>query len=514
MSSEINNRLIAKNTILLYFRMMLTMCIGLYTSRVVLNTLGIVDYGIFNIVGGIVAMFGFINGSMSSSTMRFITFALGKGSTDEVIKTFSMGLLVHFATAAIVLILAETIGLWYFFEKMVIPVERISAAFWAYQCSIMSTLIVIVSAPYNSLIISKEKMGAFAYISILEVSLKLLIVYLLLISDFDKLVFYSILFVVVQLIIRVCYGQYCRIKFPEYHFKIVKDKVLLKKMTMFSMWNMNGFLALLLSTQGVNLVLNLFWGPAVNAAYGIATQVQTKVAEFCANFQTAVNPQITKSYANGNYTNLHHLVITSSKYSYYLMLLISVPILLNIDLILNLWLGIVPNFTSEFVIVMLFYTLVRSMAFAMIASVHATGNLRRFQLCEGTVLLLVVPIAYFMQQYYNVGPVIVVSVYLLVEIVAQIVRIIIVLPMIKMKYKDYFLSVILPISTVSLVVFMLMLLYTIYTTSLDDRGIVQCIISVGFSILVILLCVYVLGCNKSERWIAKNYFYKLFNKRF
>ena len=312
MNNTANNKRIAKNTLLLYFRMLFIMAINLYTSRIVLKILGIEDFGIYNAVGGIVAMFGFLTSAMSISTQRYITYELGKNNLKQLNKIFNTSITIHAVISVIILILAETIGLWFLYNKMTIPIERLNAALWTYQASIASAIILIMSIPYNATIIAHEKMSAFAYISVLEVVLKLAIVYLLLISNFDKLKLYSTLILIVQLIIRIIYGQYCKKHFLETKIHFIKDKSLFKEMLSFAGWNLWGNCAGIASTQGVNILLNIFFGPHINAARGIAVQVQGAVNQFASNFQTAINPQITKSYAQGDYNYMHNLIFSST----------------------------------------------------------------------------------------------------------------------------------------------------------------------------------------------------------
>ena len=294
-----NNKRIAKNTLLLYFRMLVTMAVSLYTSRVVLNILGVEDFGIYNVVGGIVAMFGFINGSMTSATQRYLTFELGQNNRAQLTKVFSTSLSIHGIISFLIIVLAETVGLWFLWNKMQIPADRMNAAFWVFQCSVAASVIMIMSVPYNAAIIAHERMSAFAYISIIEVSLKLLIVCFLRYFHTDKLILYAVLIVIVQFLIRLCYSWYCNRHFNETKYRWSWDKGLFKEMTGFASWNMFGSLAAITFTQGLNLLLNMFFGPVVNAARGIAVQAQTAIGQFSSNFQTALNPQITKSYATG-----------------------------------------------------------------------------------------------------------------------------------------------------------------------------------------------------------------------
>ena len=330
-----NNKRIAKNTLLLYFRMIFMMAVSLYTSRVVLDALGVEDFGIYNVVGGVITLFSFVNGAMSSSTQRYITFELGKGNTSQLQKVFQTSMNVHLLVALLILFLGETAGLWFFYEKMVIPPLRMVSAFWVYQFSIFTMMIMVVSVPYNAVIIAHERMSTFAYISVFEVLLKLGIVYLLYLTSSDKLIVYAALLCFMQLLIRVIYGYYCSCHFDETRYQWGWDSKLFREMLCFGGWNLWGGFAAVLFTQGVNILLNLFFGPAVNAARGIAVQVQGAVTQFSTNFQTAINPQITKSYAVGDYAYMHSLIFHSSKFTFLLLATISFPVLLETEMILQ-----------------------------------------------------------------------------------------------------------------------------------------------------------------------------------
>lgn len=295
-----NNKRVAKNTLFLYFRMILIMLVTLYTSRVILAQLGIRDYGIYNVVGGVVTMFAFLNNCMTSSTQRFMTFELGCGDMQRLKNVFAASLNIHLAIAVTIVLLAETIGLWFLNTKLVIPAERLLAANWVYQFAILSFCVNIVQVPYNAVLIAHEKMSVYAYISIIEVFLKLGIVYLLTISPFDKLIAYGILLFTVQLLIRCIYQVYCRKHYEESRFRLFWNRELYCQMSGFAGWNLFGSIAWLLRDQGVNIILNMFFGPVINAARGVATQVSGAVMNFISNFQVALNPQITKNYANGN----------------------------------------------------------------------------------------------------------------------------------------------------------------------------------------------------------------------
>ena len=330
-----NNKRIAKNTLMLYIRMLFTMVVSLFTSRVVLQTLGVEDYGIQNVVGGVITMFTFINGGMVSSTQRYLNFEIAKGNAERLRSVFNTALQIHALIAVVIITLGETVGLWFLLEKLVIPEERMTAAMWVYQCSIIACVVNILSVPYNADIIAHEKMSAFAYISILDVTLKLIIVYLLVVSPIDKLIAYAILTLLVQMLIRYVYTRYCNKHFQESFVEWKLNKPLFKEMLSFAGWSFWGNLAGILYTQGLNMMLNIFFGPVVNAARGIAVQVQASVQQFVSGFQTALNPQITKNYASGDLEQMHSLMFRSARFSFLLLFFLSLPVLLETDFLLT-----------------------------------------------------------------------------------------------------------------------------------------------------------------------------------
>lgn len=503
-----NNKRIAKNTLFLYFRMLLTMAVSLYTSRVILQTLGVEDYGIYNVVGGVIAMLSFLNGSLSGASSRFITYELGKGSSGNLKEMFSTILCIHFILAIIILILGESVGLWFVYNKLVIPAERMNAALWVYHCSILTAIISIISVPYNSLIIAHEKMNAFAYISIVEVILKLVIVWMLTLFPYDKLIIYAILYLIMQFLIRMIYNHYCTKHFkesrtmPTYHPKQMKD------IFIFACWTMNGNLAILGYTQGINILLNLFFGPIVNAARGIAVQVQSTLMTFVHNFLMAVNPQIIKSCAIQDYNYVHQLVITASKYGFFLMMIISFPFFLMIEPILKLWLGVVPDHTASFVKIMLYAGLLTPLCRTLVTAINATGNIKKFQIYEGTSLLMIVPIAYLMLKMYNISPEGVMWIYIGVEIITQIIRMFIVLPMIEMSIESYFRFILSPL----LMPFSIFLLFIKLINIPTDINLLHITIYSCISCLLIMVVIILFGLNKSERFLFKSYVVNYFNK--
>lgn len=389
-----NNKRIAKNTLFLYVRMMLIMGVSLYTSRVVLNTLGIEDFGIYNVVGGIVSMFAFLNGSLGAATSRYITFELGRKNYERLNQVFNVAFLIHVFIGLLVIILAETVGLWFFYEKMSIPENRMFAAFWVYQISVFSSFFVLTQVPYNATIIAHENMKVYAWVGIGEVICKLLVVYLLVVSPFDKLILYACLLCVLQISIICFYRFYCSKHYKESSLKFYKDKGLYKEMFGYAGSDLIGNISLLAQGQGLNLLLNVFFGPVVNAARGVAYQVQGVVTQFSNNFMTAVRPQIIKSYAEGDVKGMLKLVVNSSCFSYYLMWLISLPIMLEADYALRLWLGNYPDHTVAFLNLVLVLCLIQTLKTPRTTVFHATGHLKLTNMVVGTILCGAFPLAY------------------------------------------------------------------------------------------------------------------------
>lgn len=395
MPSE-NNKRIAKNTLFLYLRMILVMLISLYTSRVVLSRLGVNDYGIYNVVGGIVSMFSILSASLSSAISRFLTFELGRNNDKRLRDIFSTSVIIQGLLGLLIVLLVEFVGVWFLNHKMNISVERVVAANWVLQCSTVTFVVNMLSVPYNAAIIAHEKMQAFAYVSLLEVSLKLGIAFLLYIAWFDSLIVYAVLVVFASLIIRMTYAAYCKRHFEECKFKFVFDRDLLKDMLSFSGWNFIGSSSAILRDQGVNIIINLFFGTAVNAARGIAMQVYNAVHGFSQNFILAVNPQIIKSYASGKIDYMFHLAFRSARFSYYLLFCISLPLILQINWLLGLWLTVIPKYTASFSVLVLIFGMMEAISIPLQYINQATGKIKIYQLVVGGMQMLNFPIAYLL----------------------------------------------------------------------------------------------------------------------
>ncbi len=489
-----NNKRIAKNTLMLYIRMLFTMGVSLFTSRVVLQTLGVEDYGVYSVVGGIIIMFSFINGGMISATQRFLTFEIGKGNLPQLKRVFSTSLQIHAIIALIIVLLGETVGLWFLYEKLVIPASRMTAAFWVYQCSIVACVVNIMSVPYNADIIAHEKMSAFAYISILEVILKLAIVYALYITPWDKLITYAILILSVQLIIRFVYARYCSKHFEESHYHHQIDKPLFKEMFTFAGWSFWGNLAGVLYTQGLNMMLNIFFGPIVNAARGIAVQVQSTVHQFVSNFQVALNPQITKNYAIGHLSQMHSLMFRSARFSFFLLFFLTLPVLLETDYLLAIWLKTVPTDAVVFTRWMVVISLLHTMSNPCIIANQATGKVKVYQAVVGGILMLILPISYIVLRLgapaYSVF-----IVHFCVESVAQVARMYMLRKLINLPMRAYLRHIYLPV----LLVVAISVLLPMYVHCQLVEGLNRFLIVGTVCVLSVGLTVFFVGLTKDER---------------
>lgn len=489
-----NNKRIAKNTLLLYFRMLFLMAVSLYTSRLVLNALGVEDFGIYNVVGGVVAMFSVLSGSLSAAISRFITYELGKGNQENLNKIFSSAVTIQLGLAGIIILLAETIGIWFLNVKMNIPEVRMEAANWVFQFSILTFAINLISVPYNASIIAHEKMSAFAYISILEAVGKLFIAYLITIAPMDKLIFYAILMCAVALIVRFTYGYYCKRHFCECTYHFIWDKQLLKSMFSFAGWNFIGASSAVLRDQGGNVVINLFCGPAVNAARGIAFQVNNAVNQFVVNFMTALNPQITKSYAAGDKGYVMTLIFQGARISFYMLLLLSLPILVNTHYILALWLKIVPEHAVSFVQLTLIFALSESISQPLITAMLAIGKIRNYQIIVGGLQIMNLPISYILLRSGNF-PEIVIVIAICISQCCLAARLILLRGMIGLSITKYVKNVYLNIIIVSIIAVILPLISAYYI----KESFISFILISFIAVICTFSSIYFLGCNNQER---------------
>lgn len=502
-----DNKRIAKNTILLYGRMLFVMVVSLYTSRVVLATLGVTDYGIYNVVGSIVVLFDFLKRALGNATHRYIAFYLGKNDIEQLRKIFSTCIILHVFIALLLVLFAETIGLWLLYNKLVIPEERMVAAFWVFQFSVAATALSVICVPYDAEIIAHERMHIYAYFTILDVVLKLGSVFLLVIIDYDKLILYGLFILLIGILNRIIYGIYCGRHFPEAHFKWTKDWNLMKEMGAFAGWNLFGHAASAVSAQGFNILLNMFFGPAANAARGVALQVESAINGFISNFQTAVNPQITKSYARDDKTRVHGLIFASSRFSYYLYLLIGLPALLEIDIVLDFWLVDVPEYANIFLVLILVGVTTTAFFMPLNTACLATGKNRKFLLARGLTNLSVLPLAYIVLQFDD-HPESMFIVQTVVLSISVFIQLYIAKPLIDLPVMEYFAKVIYKVLLVTVVALPVPIIVKIVMPTNLASFLTVCAISVIF----VCLSVYFFGITKSERDFINNKALTYYNK--
>jgi O-antigen/teichoic acid export membrane protein len=483
------------------------MLVSLYTSRVILNTLGVEDFGIYNVVGGVVSMFAFFNSAMSSATQRFLSYEIGKGDFVQLRKTFNATQVIHIGIAFFIFILAETIGLWFVKNYLVIPAERMDAAIWVYHFSVLSFMVSIIQVPYNATIIAHERMNVYAYVSILEVSFKLLIVFLLVGISFDKLKLYGILYFVVVLIIAAIYRIYTRRNFEESKFEVVKDRQLYKILISYSGWNLFGASANVAQVQGVNILLNIFFGPVANAAQGIANQVRSAVNNFVSNFQLAVSPQIVKSYASGEKDYLNSLIFGTAKFSFYLLSLIALPIILEVDQILKLWLKTVPEYTYSFTILSLGLILLWPMSDPLMKAIQATGKIKKYQIITGTLRFLIFPITYLFYKFgfaaettYIIG--------IIIEFLVLNVRLFIAGKLIDFPVINYIKEIIIK----NILIVLIFISLPLFIRNTMDENLIRLIFVVFISLIWNALVIFSIGLNKNERYLILNKINKILKR--
>lgn len=496
-----NNKRIAKNTLLLYIRMFFSIIIGLYTSRVVLEVLGVNDYGVYNVVGGIVAMFSFLNSAMTAASQRFISYELGTNDMVKLKNVFSTSVEIHIVIALMIFVLAESVGLWFLNSKLNIPFNRMVAANWVYQSAILSFMLTVISVPYNACIVAHEHMKAYAYISILEIIMKLLIVFVLLISPFDKLISYSILLLLVALVIRTIYGIYCNRNFLECSFCWIYDKKLFKEMFSFAGWSLVGNFGFVAKDQGSNIILNLFYGTVLNAARGIALQVNGIISSFSNNFIMAINPQITKQYAAGNIIESVHLVYTGCRFSFFLLSIIAIPVLINIDYLLILWLGEnVPPYAANFLFYALWSSIIASLSGPLVYALQATGKVMIFQIVICLIMLCEIPLSYLIL-WLNYEPYYMMIAALLVTLVGLVARILILKQLVKEYSIRYF---IFNIVGKNLLIVILSYVISKFIKDYFLDNVLNLISTSVLSVFVVVILLYLGGINKHERIFINN----------
>lgn len=494
----VDNKRIAKNTVALYLRMLLLMVVSLYTSRVILATLGVDDYGIYNLIGGFITLFSFISTALVTAMQRFFNVALGSGDKEQYQRIYSMGMNIFIIFAAFLIIVGETIGLWFVTTQLNIPEGREKAAFWVYQISIITLIVSLFRTPDNASIIAHEKMGFYATISIFEALIKLGIVYLLTLISVDKLILYVLLYFAATLLINVVYSVYCHRNIPECRFSVCWDRQLFKNMISFSGWSMVSGGARVLKSQGDSFLLNHYYSVAVNAAFGVAAQVYNAVNLFLTNFQTAFNPQLVQSYAAGEKAAHSRLINQSAKMSYFLLLLIVVPVAFNLDALLGLWLIEVPQYTTEFCLIMLLAYLTDSLGAPLSVSVGANGNIKGVQICSA-LLFVVGLIAGFFSLRAGAYPYIVAIITFFVHFGLWCTYMFFARKLCRVSLRQYAKKVVLPVIITSIVSIIFPFILSMFSIS-GWMALIVC----AADFVVVAVVIMLIGLNKEERLYFKS----------
>lgn len=490
-----NTTRIAKNTLMLYFRQILIMLVSLYTVRVVLAELGAEDYGIYNVVAGAVVLFTFVNNAMASATQRFLSFSLGKGDLEQTREAFTAGFAIHLAIALLFVLAAETAGLWFVESTLNIPEARKSAASAVYQFTIAATVFNIIRVPYHALIIAHERMGFFAGVSVVEVALKIAVAFLLAVSPVDKLAFYAFLLAAVALVILLCYIAFCMSSFASARLKKPRDKKLAREMISFSGWSLFGATADMANSQGTNIVLNLFTNVTVSAAMGIANQVNAAVYSFVSNFQTAFNPQIVKSWAAGDQSVFFHLIYLTSKVSFFLLWFFALPLYLNAELILSLWLNEVPAYSVEFVRLILLCSLVDCLNGPLWMSVQAVGDIKFYQIFVSVLIALNLPFT-ALAFSFGASPEWLLYIRLFLLAVTTVWRVFYLRKKIRLPARHFFSGILL---RCAFVLFVSFALCRFLWSTLPFDGMVRFFVSCTSTVLVNGVCTLCFGFSKAER---------------
>ena len=491
-----NNKRIARNTLFLYIRMLLIMLVTFYTSRVVLDVLGEEDYGIYNVVGGVVAMFGFFSSTLAATCQRYFAYELGKNNKEELVKLFRLNMSVFIIFSLIIFIIAESVGLWFVNTNLTIPHERIYAMNWVYQCAIITFIAHIAFVPYKALIIAHEKMAAFAYISIVESILSLTAVYLLYLFGFDKLILYGILLCFNNIIITYYYYYYCKKNFKECKYSFYWDRHRVKEVISYSGWHLIGSLSVIIRNQGINILLNMFFNPAINAARALAFQIMVGVDSLGNNFFIAVKPQIYKLYASGNFKELHNLILRSSKICFILIYIIALPVILNTEEVLSIWLKEVPNHTVIFTQLVLFNAIIDSINGPAIASALATGKIKTFEIITGGLMILNLPISYILLSYYPY-PEISFYISIAISIITVVVRAFILKSLVYLPVSVYLTKICLPLIATGIISTIIPTLINCNSESI----ILNLLCSGCICLFSTLIVFYFIGLNKKERLV-------------
>lgn len=493
-----NNKRIAKNTIMLYIRMVLLMLVNLYASRVVLKALGVEDYGLYSIVGAVVIFLGFINISMSASSQRFLSFSQGKGDFEDLSSTFSSVSIVQLIISALILIVGETLGVIYIENFLNVSPEKIPVAHIVYQFSLFSFIIKTLTVPYNASIIANEKMDVFAILSIVEALLQLVVVLVLKVLVKDKLVIYAFMVLCSVSVIQLCYRFYCAAKFKECKLRRNWKKSTIRAMFSYSGWNLLGSLSAVAIDQGINMILNSFFGVIVNAARGIAFQVSGSIASLSGNFQQALNPQIVKTFAVDERTKMHRLVMNGTRFCYYLLLVLSIPVLFNIHSLLGLWLGVIPHYAERFCKLVLINALITAFSGSLLMGAMATGNIKKYQIVVASINMLNIPVS-LIALYLYPDPYITVYIMIVFSIIAFAARLTLTGRLIKMPVIGFIKDVIVPVFVTT--TFSVLIVYGI-NRLIENANILTLILRMVLSFLGVVVAIAVLGVTHHERTLA------------
>lgn len=492
---NIKNRIV-KNTLLLYTRTFISMIVSIYTSRVILNALGEVNLGVYSVVGGIVGMMSFLNGALAGASSRYITFALGKNDAEELNQIFSASLNLHIFLAIIIVILNETIGLWFLYNKLVIPPEQINAAFWVLQFSVVTAVMSIITVPYSASLISHENMSIYAYMGLYDAFSKLTISWL--ITAFgtkERLFFYALLLMVSSIIPIIIYRIYAYRHYPECRWRKVKDKRIYKGLTSYSAWDMLGNISLVCQGSGISFLLNIFFGPVANTARVISDQIQNAVTLFVGNFTTASRPRVIKYCAEGNYHNMYRLTFITSKIAFFLVLILALPIMFELKYILKLWLGdVVPPYTYSFTIIILITALFQSFHTSYLMCFHAIGRIKTGNLICGTLRILALPISYIALKLHAPAYSVFIII-LIVNFTCHIISWYIVHRYIHFNVRNMIRTIYIPCVAVTILA---IIAPTIITTTFDSNF-MRFIIVIISTELILLPTIYFIGFNKHDR---------------
>ena len=498
-----NNKRIAKNTLLLYIRLFLLMGVSFYMSRVVLQILGIEDLGIYNVVGGIVTMMSFMNNSLNITTQRFMNYEMGKGRLENLSKVFSMSFWSYMIIAVIVLLVCETIGLWFFYNYLNIPENRIDAAFWVYQFSVVSFIVNLLTVPYSSTIIAHERMGIYAYISIGDAILKLLLVFALNYINYDKLWLYGFMMLLATLFIWLCNWIYCRIQFEECRLRLMWSPEYLKKIMSFTGWTTLGNVGSCINIQGVNVLINVFFSPSLNGARAIAFQVRTAITSFSANFLMAVRPQIFKSYAEGNLAYATKLITSSTKLSIYILLLFLFPLFLNTEFVLTLWLGEISKDMVVFTQIVLIGIPINICIPNLENVAQASGYIKKYQIISAFSFIMI-PVCTYLMFKLGFRAEWGFLMAIIWDIIGIILRLIVLKKDVGFSLFNYFTKVIMPV----FLVLVITILFISPIFLLDVNKWLFLILSVLVIDLVLLFVIWILGLESSERNLVMMYISK------